>query len=532
MVDKDINEIDFYSNQDISIDLETLYNNFINDIDAIRSRFSTPSEVNLTVLNDESISAANLSGKVNSDNVPQESRCNAFYRLCGLPIISKDGFYNPGYDPNFNTDVDAKNKRYSVANSLLKDKDLEKKFTLRETFPKSQLDIYAKQNEAASKLVYSIKYLRPIVGLIENDDPLVAEEQSFSFKERIEDALQSENFIYSGAKIPHILKPFMSDPRIDFLVRPGRNWVAVPFLTEKSRGNYKMPFLEKVARVRLAVRNQDTDLPALQTIIDNVKNNNDITDKKLIELTGGITKFYRSDVIIFNNLLKVFKIIVDSLFDSIKTIDEVQSKIHWIPIADPDGPEIGISSYPFISNDRYGMDIDKELDRLTSLKAINDNEIDLLKNDLGLSTNGLNQNQAFSSLDSIAFGSILSNVPTVYDERISFLTNRRNQLANKAAAALRDIAIVMGDTSGFGLVDMYCIYTAFWALDKTTLVNMFDDDAFKRLYSNSDLRSEEVEVRAGGLVQDPIVTAAKFQTKVKEVFNLFDALLKAKINNG
>lgn len=537
MATNDINEFDFYDSQDVVLDLETLYNSFIDEIDAIRSRFATPEQIGLTQLDSKKIENAIRSGRVNSNNIPQESRCNAFYRLLGLPIISNNGFYNPGWHPELNTDEDALKKRLSVANSILSNQPLQLKLTERERFPKSQLEIFAKQDSAASKLAYSVKFLRPITGLIEQDDPLAVEAQSFSFKQRIDDPQQTENFAYNGTKIAHILKPFMPDPRIDFIVFPVRNRVAVPFLSEARRQVskgifYKTPFIEKVARVRLAARNKDGDVPDLEKIVEEIKNNQEITDKKLIELAGGITKFYRSDIFIFNNLRKVFKVLVDALFVAINTIDSVESKIHWVPMPDPLGMEVNVTSNSYIPNDPNGMDIDRELDRLSRLKAINDNEIDLLKSDLGIVTNGVNPNSAFSSLDNIAFGSILSNVPTKYDERIQSLTSTRNELANKASKALRNIAIIMGDTSGLGLIDMYCIYAALWTVDKTTLVNMLDDGAIERLKSIPELQSAEVVARFGGATQDPIVTGTKFQTKVKEMFNIVDALIKAKSGNG
>lgn len=537
MANDDINEFDFYDSQDVVLDLETLYNSFIEEIDAVRSRFATPDQIGLTQLDSKKIENVVRSGRVNSNNIPQESRCNAFYRLLGLPIISNNGFYNPGHHPELNTDDDALKKRLSVANSILGNQALQLKLTERERFPKSQLEIFSKQDIAASKLAYSVKFLRPITGLIEQDDPLAVEAQSFSFKERIEDAHQTENYIYSGAKIAHILKPFFPDPRIDFIVFPVRNRVAVPFLSEARRqlSNgvfYKTPFIEKVCRVRLAARNKDTDVPDLQKIAEEIKNNQDITDKKLIELAGGITKYYRSDIFIFNNLRKVFKVLVDALFNAIHVIDSVESKIHWVPVPDPLGMEVGVSYNSFIANDSNGMDIDRELDRLTRLKAINDTEIDSLKSDLGIVTNGATASTAFSALDNVAFGSILSNVPTKYDERIQSLTSTRDELANKASKALRDIAIIMGDTSGLGLLDMYAIYAALWTVDKTTLVNMLDDGAIERLRNIPELLSSEVVSRLGGATQDPVVTGTKFQSKVKEMFNIIEALINAKSGNG
>jgi len=536
--DNDDNEFDLYSDN-VVVDIEQVYNNFISSIDEVRSRYITPDQVNLTILNSETINRiVQGDNKVNSNNIPQESRCNAFYRRLGLPIFSSKGMYNPGYRPDQSSDV-VTERRYSVANALLSINPLQLKFTERERFPKSQLEIFAKQDEAASKLAYSVKYIRPISTLIEENDPLAVEAQSFPFKKRVNDQHQTENFIYSGANMAHILKPFMPDPRTDFLIFPARNRIAVPFLPIKNRklvtrGNgvattYKVPLLEVVARVRLAARNKDSDAPDLVKIVDQIKKDNGNTkDKRLIELAGGITKYYRSDVFIFTNIQKFFKVMVDALFDAIQVIDSVESKIYWAPVPNRLGMEVGVTSSEFVPQNEVGMDMDREIDRLTDLQAIAENEINVLKDDLG-ATDG---SSGFNFINDLTFGSVMNNVPTGITERINTLKTTREQLSNKANKALRTIAVLLGDTSGLGLIDMYAIYAALWTLDKTSLVNMFDDDAMLRIKEIPALQSREVVLRLKGASQDPLFTATKFQTKVREMFNIIDALIKAKTSNG
>ena len=529
--------VEFYDNQTVELDLDTLYNKFIEEIDAIRSRFATPDQIGLTQLDAAKIQSAISSGRANSNNTPQESRCNAFYRLLGLPIFSENGLYNPGHHPDLNTNKDLLNKRLSRANSLLSNQALQLKLSQRESFPKTMLGIFSKQDLNASLLAYSVKFLRPITGLVENDDPLAVEEQSYPFKQRLDGAQHTENYTKTGASIFHILKPFMPDPRIDFIVYPSWLRVAVPFLPDDRRKAsngvyYKAPFIEKACRVRLAVRNEDGELPDLEKVAQDIKDNSNITDQDLLNVVSGISRYYRSEAYILNNLIKVFRILVDALFDAVQTIDNVESKIHWVPVPDPRGMEINVTSSNFIPNDPYGMKIDQELDRLTKLKAVNDNEIDMLKTDLGVATDGAVSSSAFSALDNIAFGSILSNVPTKFDNQITNLTNLHDQLASKAAKALRNISIIMGDTTGLGLLDMYAIYAALWTVDKTTLVNMLDDDAFARLNAIPELQSSEVSARAQGTTQQPLVTGTKFQTKVLEMYNIIDNLLKAKIGNS
>jgi hypothetical protein len=86
----------FTTDQNVfNVDIDELYNNFIGPIDRIRNRF-TPDSPNAQQF---------------SSLTYQESRCSAFYRMIGFPIVvptsdlsSSQGFYSPGFDPSLNTD--------------------------------------------------------------------------------------------------------------------------------------------------------------------------------------------------------------------------------------------------------------------------------------------------------------------------------------------------------------------------------------------------------------------------------------------
>src|SRR6185312_13011132 len=94
------NQANFLDEQNFDIDIDKLYADFIQEIDNNRSIVNTSNQGNqsfLKVLKKQTITS--LAKLVKVETTPQESRCHAFLRLIGFPVISKDlRFYNPGLD--------------------------------------------------------------------------------------------------------------------------------------------------------------------------------------------------------------------------------------------------------------------------------------------------------------------------------------------------------------------------------------------------------------------------------------------------
>src|ERR1700686_4498183 len=93
-------QINYKSNQNFNIDINKIYSDFIQEIDANRSI----SNLNFFVTGDNKIfkieTIAGLSNSLKIEATPQESRAHCFYRLIGFPVIDQNGgdFYNPGLD--------------------------------------------------------------------------------------------------------------------------------------------------------------------------------------------------------------------------------------------------------------------------------------------------------------------------------------------------------------------------------------------------------------------------------------------------
>ena len=97
------NQSQYSDNQSYKIDIETFYNGFVKQIDAIRSNVSTAVNASklsafIQQLTSTNPSTSTLLSQMTVDpNNLQETRCHAFYRMLGLPSFEPGGsFYSPG----------------------------------------------------------------------------------------------------------------------------------------------------------------------------------------------------------------------------------------------------------------------------------------------------------------------------------------------------------------------------------------------------------------------------------------------------
>jgi hypothetical protein len=85
-----------------------------------------------------------------------------------------------------------------------------------------------------------------------------------------------------------------------------------------------------------------------------------------------------------------------------------------------------------------------------------------------------------------------------------------------------------------GLGDIIAIYTALWTVDENVLINLLDDEAFGRLFTNPTLRTPNVIARnTKGSSTIPGTDALQgLENKIKEMYNLMDKLLNDRFLNN
>jgi hypothetical protein len=547
--------------QDIERDMTKLANRYLRPIDSIRSivrpNHSTSKNSDECVYEVEK-----------SDTRPLESRAHAFFRFIGFPVAVKSGeFYNPGFDPSGSLN---KTKRSDINKKFLA-ADIKTKIDQREEWGDVVKDLFGRQDLSASVYALLIStHVRPIVSLEDGIDSLDVDNQVFddAFRKQAVDEFFTRNDKVSQSDIRflaevlgatyaegiHILKPFVVDPAIDCMAMPIGNRVAVPFLKNKEdlkvdeNTSVLRPGIELIIRERLRA-SQGVDVEFIETvrqILDNELSPNafyspasgtTINGQTLISTVSALLGTYnfgkdelnklkndnlsRVQTEIISQLVRTLKRILSTLHDSIITVLKSQASINWIPIPNPEGPELGAK---------------KAILRTLNMSST-ENEID--KSIIALKIQSINARyQKTERQDEGEFASPFKI--KIADENLDLIDNslkdaeqKRDNIANDAFVAMGNIELIMGEASGLGLIDVLAIYIALWSMDEASLISLLDNESFQRLIDNfGDLVIGSAAVRFGlGEPEKDIVTALNdFESKLKNVLSFAQTELGRKFD--
>jgi hypothetical protein len=136
-----------------NVSIEDLYNKYVKTIDSFRSFAIPPSfdGVASQKPRDDKKASRYSGGKNKNPSEFQESRTHAFYRMVGFPVVSKNQYYNPGYNPFITNQV----KYTDIDKAFFKDyPDLVKAITSRELSFKEKINMF--RNKTDLSVVYSI----------------------------------------------------------------------------------------------------------------------------------------------------------------------------------------------------------------------------------------------------------------------------------------------------------------------------------------------------------------------------------------
>lgn len=524
----------FFNNQDIvSPDIDLYYKTIIQDIDRFRSRFN-----GITSSLSQSISKKNLDSVFSSNEmnsiIPQESRCNAFYRMVGFPVISGDGssLYSPGFDPDLNRNNERINKNLEIANSILK--KLQLILNDRETQSRNGANLFRNKDINATALAISSIYMRPFDKQLKPGlSPLDIDTQVFNVPDRNFVTADFSETVVFNTKSKHILKPFIVDPRIELTVTPAMNRICAPFLTDKSmtqitKGNYlKRPYLERVIRVRfndanvlLPPENKQAVNAFINGLVDFIKDSPQITDTALVNLTSDtLGALHKSEIIIFSKFIKLINALVYELAKSRIEIDKIRKYINWKPIPNINGPEFGSELNIVRPNDTTNnKSIEVDIITLELKQFLENTDFDL-----GLNSPDLG-NFSFSNVDDIIFDGLKKDTQ-FYTRQLDTLHRRRDEAGNKANALLKNIEIITGEFSGLGLLDIIAIQATLWLISTNALLGLIDDSALERMQTIQGLK-----VNTSGR-NTPIDALKEFEKKLSEIYVLIELFYQNSFNS-
>lgn len=525
--------LQFFSQQNIVAPKADDYYGLIKEIDAYRSRFDS-NTVNFDVILSSKGLDRIIAQNYAVSETAQESRCNTFFRMIGLPVVSEDNqIYSPGFDPELNRNKDRIGKKLDIARAVW-DK-LGKGFAQRELYPQDTLKIFKQQNSAASALAISSIFPRPFEDQLKPGiDPHSIDAQNYVVPDRlsvISDFSSDSSFFQSLGDVDfsstHLLKPFMVDPRVDLTVNPAHNLICAPFLLDKSKtqissNNYlKRPYIEKVIRQRFDPTNpinkpSDTNTAdgLVQDLLSYVKNKTDITDPTLLDqVFNPLKQLHRSEIVMFGKFIQIIEALLSSMRKAYRDIERTRYYMNWKPIPNVRGPEFGCTLNDIVLTDTANKQPERDIIDQRVQKLLNTTEFDI-----GLANTDVG-NFTFSNIDDIINDASKANAQ-LQDKQITQLTRRRDENGNSAINALREIEIITGEFSGLGLLDIFAVQAALWIMDPKALLGLLDFDVIARMQTIPNLTIDTT----GDI--SPTDAMIELEKKISEVYVLMGAFYK------
>lgn len=551
------NPSNYQDSQNFNIDIDSLYNDFIKEIDANRSIVNISNQGNQAFLNNfKKETIASLINLVKVETSPQESRCHTFFRLLGFPVVSKDfDFYNPGFDI-----VDMKSMglsrsislddKINVANNSIDG------FRLLSLFRENYINRFLKTFSlnlsitASALALSSSTNIRSFAVPVQSIDPfdMAPASQTYvaSLKSQVGQLDQALllNYVDEQGNKPdqsqlasnrfHFIKPFIVDARIDFTVAPTSRKVAVPFVSDKSNlliaenTFVKRPLLEKIIRERLASDDQSATLgTADQSIRDYILNTALVKDEDIIkQMTSNNSIYKLSEQQQFSKYLHIIGAMAVKLVEAQKKMQEAQSIYYWVPVPSTTGPEGGSTVKDIIINTNFPQELltaaDKSIINLSLKSAANQ------FNSQTASVSGTADlgNFVFSPFTTTFDSDTTTSLGDSASENLTTLNENRNQHLTDANSALRTVEIIVGEFSGFGFCDIVAIMGALYIMPIEDLLGLLDADAFARMQKVLNLK--ETPSRTGN-IEDVMNSLIQ---RVKDFYNLMDAFYQDVLKNN
>lgn len=531
--------------QSADFDVRSLQKKFIAPIDAKRSS-AVPSASNSKrlVTNAAGISVAEFIGRQLEDVGFEplnftESRAHAFYRVLGLPVMDNSGnIFNPGFDPDLTIKQKEKNQKIiqDISNSTL---DIMRK---RELEAFNRRVIFENQGLDATIFALVLPIIKPFNVIQDGLGPLEKDEQRFNIKrERRINPLTLSLVQLDGSAIPtlfgngtHILKPFITDPRIALTVLPDSNQVCAPFLADIDSTRLDCeraldrPQIEEICRMRLNQVKDNTVLveqaedlfiregellPAneraeladgdlgIKQVVLALLGKNEITQDELEKEIKGLNTI---EFLQIDKLTKSMKATIDQLVIAICGINTISSEINWFPAPNRRGPEVSSGlTRAFIrwEDNKFNAPIDARIRELSlkNLQASQSRAFDSKFTEATTAVAGSGTQRFESEFDKLgvfALPYMESATQDTFQEELNNEKEKRESFGKNAGEHLAIVEIVTGEVSGLGLIDILAIYTALWAIPIEVLISLLDDNAFERLFVfNPKLRTQEVLAR-------------------------------------
>ena len=547
-------------NQIYEINIDQIYTDYVKSIDSKRSY------VNIIGQNTTQLLQAiggNPEAPTGNNLVPaktyQESRCHAFFRIIGFPVVNNDmsKMYNPGHDIIYGARSIHLSDKIAIANNPIPGFNVLSNF--REQYFLNNLKIFATPTTVDAGAL-SLSGGANKAGLRLFNSPFAVNQDSFDMSfvnqsysadytsivgggsygdggpgyvnlAQYQDA--SGNFPASATLPPnklHIIKPFIVDPRFDFSCSPMTNRIGVPFVPNNtflqisSGVDADPPLLEIVIRDRFTVNNQIVNTGDLTqefaTFIKTIANSP--PDQSILGQINQNDVQQLATNTQFLQFVNIIQAMIKKLVAAQQNIAAAQSQYYWLPIPSTSGPEGGSTIQGvFLPNQ-------------TASQLVTNNDGQILISTAQSLFSQTNQNAQASAAqgqpDLGGFARSLKNSlgpgsSSAFENNsmntLASLTARRQSILSAAGDALRTVEIIMGEFSGLGLCDMIAILGALYTMPQEDLLGFLDTDALARMNIEFNNNFPEVDI---GVAMD------SFCNTINEFYQLMEAVYGSEVN--
>lgn len=545
-----------YDNQNFDIDIDKVYSDFMKEIDNIRSYTNFNKDVAEKYIKSLDTTKNNSNNiEIGVEKSYQESRCHAFYRLIGLPVLGSDGrFYSPGHDNIKEERSLYLDEKRAIALDPIPGFD--KLILARENYLNSLVKVFSKPTsiDAGALCVSSggcgdtgLPNLREFnVPFAKNEDGMDMSIDSQSYTIDL-NTLVGENIInLTDFQSPdgegpyqltqtkkHIIKPFIVSGKIDFTVRPATRRICVPFVYDKTNTMIasnvygKRPLIEKLIRDRIQLINSGSDIgPSNESLNDYIKNISSIKDESLIDKINNSSIYKLSEKREFVKYLFIIQAMMKRLVQATDFIKRAQSQYYWVPQPSINGPEEGSRVRDvFVPTNMSNENLMTELDKSILLSSIK-NSINNLIATKSPTNNDSPDDFAFSEFTNTFDGSTTESLGNSAGNQLEELVTQRKTVLSQANSALRTVEIIMGEFSGLGLCDIMAIMGSLHIMPLENLLGLIDFDAFNRM---------EKILETNGSIQQKTVSESLelLSSLVKDFYTIMDKIyLDELMNNG
>lgn len=550
-------QANFEDNQIYEIDIDKIYQDYVQAIDSKRSF------VNIIGQNTSQLLKA-IGGNPNAPTINnlvpaktfQESRCHAFFRIIGFPVINgdKSKMYNPGHDIIYGkrnitlaNKIDIANNPINGFNALSNFREQYflnnlKIFSNPTTVDAGALSLSGGANPAGKRLFQS--------PFLNSSDPfdMKTADQSYpgvytsivgggnpgdgsSGEVDLTEYQDSAGNFPQKSTLPnnkfHVIKPFLVDPRIDFTCSPTTNRVGVPFVPNNSFLQISStvyadpPILEIVIRDRFTVNNQIQSTGDItQEFASFIKSiANTAPNESILGQINQNDIQQLSENAQFLQFVNIIQAMIKKLLDAQNNIATAQSQYYWLPVPSTSGPENGSSIQGVFLPNKISSQLVTSSDGDILIKTAQSLFSQTQQNAQASAAQGQPDPGGFArslknSLGPSSSSSFVNNSMST----LTNLTNKRQSTLAKASDALRTVEIIMGEFSGLGLCDMIAILATLYTMPFGDILGFLDSDAQTRMNTEFNHTFDNSGIQKA---------MTSFCTTINQFYQLMDAVYQS-----